>query len=91
MSDGDKVTAEDLPMYKETIWETDVQNTIYSLKERLEQIEYTCIKEALTNHNSIRKAAASVQMTVPTFIRKRDQYSEKYRSKNEPCAPKIEH
>ena len=77
-------------MYQQTIWEPDVKNTTYSLKERLEQIEYTCIKEALTNHSSIRKAAASIQMTVPTFIRKRDQYAEKYCSKNESCAPKVE-
>jgi len=34
--------------------------------------------EAYAKHKSVRKAAASLQMTMPTFVRKRQNYEEKH-------------
>lgn len=78
MSDGETITAEELPMYQENVWGVHVDNSGLTLKEKLEKTEYMCMVEAYEKHKSVRKAAASLQMTMPTFIRKRQKYEEKY-------------
>ena len=78
MSDGETITAEDLPMYQENLWGVHVDNSGLSLKEKLERTEYMCMVDAYEKFKSVRKAAASLQMSMPTFIRKRQKYEEKY-------------
>jgi PAS domain S-box-containing protein len=78
MSDNDEITAEDLPMHQEVVYAVSQEERVISMKERLERIEYTCMMEAFAKHKSVHKAAASLKMSVPTFIRKRDKYSQKF-------------
>lgn len=48
------------------------------LKERLERLEYAVMREAAEKCGSMRKAAKHLQMTAPTFVRKKRRYEEKY-------------
>lgn len=84
MSDGDVITAEDLPMYAETNVLFSAKRKAMPMKERLERIEYTLMLEAVEQYGSMRKAAKALQMTVPTFVRKRQQYEKRF------GAPKME-
>ena len=68
---------------KEQIIELRYQNRILqeenrTLKDKLEKAEYMFMLEAYANHKSVRKAAASLQMSMPTFVRKRQKYEEKF-------------
>lgn len=78
MSDGETITAEELPMYQESLWGFYENNGDLPLKERLEKAEYMYMVDAYRKYKSVRKAAAALQMTMPTFIRKRQKYEEKY-------------
>ena len=78
MSDGDTITAEELPMYQERFWGLYASDRNLSLKELLEKAEYMYMTDAYKKYKSVRKAAAALQMTMPTFIRKRQKYEEKY-------------
>lgn len=78
MSDGDTITAEELPMYQERFWGLYANDRNLSLKELLEKAEYMYMTDAYKKYKSVRKAAAALQMTMPTFIRKRQKYEEKY-------------
>ena len=78
MSDGDTITAEELPMYQERFWGLYANDRNLSLKELLEKAEYMYMMDAYKKYKSVRRAAAALQMTMPTFIRKRQKYEEKY-------------
>lgn len=56
------------------------------MKERLERIEYTIICKAYQRFHSVRKAAAYLGMSMPTYVRKKNLYTEKYGSEL-PCIP----
>ncbi len=49
-----------------------------SMKERLERIEYAMIQDAYEHYHSVRKASAYLGMTLATFVRKKNTYTEKY-------------
>lgn len=76
-SDADLITVEDLPMGRSYSWQNKKLQHM-PMKERLERIEYTFMKEALDTYGSIRQAAKKLQMTVPTFIRKKKKYERLY-------------
>lgn len=76
-SDTDLITVEDLPMGRSYNWQNKKLQHM-PMKERLERIEYTFMKEALDTYGSIRQAAKKLQMTVPTFIRKKKKYEKLY-------------
>lgn len=76
-SDADLITVEDLPISREYSWQNKRLQHM-PMKERLEQIEYAFMKEALNTYGSIRQAAKNLQMTVPTFIRKKKKYEKLY-------------
>ncbi len=48
------------------------------IKERLERIEYSMILEAYQRFSSVRKAAAYLQMSMATYVRKKNLYAQKY-------------
>jgi transcriptional regulator with PAS, ATPase and Fis domain len=48
------------------------------MKERLERIEYAMIQDAYNHFQSVRKAAGYLGMSLATFVRKKNFYSEKY-------------
>lgn len=79
-SDTNPISAEDLPMHHENSLLATQQTKNLPMKKRLELIEYAFITEAYAKHGSIRKAAKALQMTVPTFVRKRELYKKKYTS-----------
>ncbi|MGG1663320.1 sigma-54 interaction domain-containing protein [Brevibacillus sp. NRS-1366] len=49
-----------------------------SFAEEVELFEFQGMKRALALHKSTRKAAAALQMSQPTFVRKMKQYETKY-------------
>ena len=76
---GDVITAEGLPIYRETIWEPHPAGGPINLREQVERYEYHFIQEAYELYPSVRKAAAYLGMSEPTFVRKRKAYAQKYR------------
>lgn len=50
-----------------------------TFQEEVELFEFQGMKRALTLHKSTRKAAAALQMSQPTFVRKMKHYNEKYK------------
>ena len=78
MSDQEVITAESLPMYHEDLWAVPHSDNELPLKERLEKTEFMYMQEAYARYKSVRKAAASLQMSMPTFVRKRQKYLEKF-------------
>ena len=78
MSDDNVILAEELPMYEEKtlLFKGDMHHL--PIKERLERIEYAIMNEACETNSTLRKAAKSLKMTWPTFIRKRKYYMEKF-------------
>lgn len=67
MSDGETITAEELPMYQESLWGFYENNGDLPLKERLEKAEYMYMVDAYRKYKSVRKAAAALQMTMPNL------------------------
>lgn len=50
-----------------------------TFQEEVELFEFQGMKRALALHKSTRKAAAALQMSQPTFVRKMKHYNEKYK------------
>lgn len=50
-------------------------NSNESLKEKIENLEYQCIKNALEKNKNIRSAANSLKMDPATFFRKKKKYN----------------
>ena len=48
------------------------------MKERLERIEFAMIQDAYEHFHSVRKASDSLGMSLATFVRKKNIYTEKY-------------
>ncbi len=48
------------------------------LRERMERVEYTYLKDAYETYGNVRDAARSLQMPHATFVRKKKLYEEKY-------------
>lgn len=65
-------------MYQERFWGLYANDRNLPLKELLEKAEYIYMMDAYKKYKSVRKAAAALQMTMPTFIRKRQKYEEKF-------------
>lgn len=78
MSDGDLITAEDLPMHKNRMLTICGVEEKESLKDKLERAEYMYMADAYERWGSIRKAAKQLQMSAPTFVRKWHLYQERY-------------
>ena len=53
-------------------------NNHLPIKERLQRIEWAIMKEACQMQPSLHKAAESIQMSWPTFVRKRALYKKKF-------------
>lgn len=80
MSNHDVISAEELPMHEKNIY-LHLQEKEYihlPIKERLERIEWAIMKEACQTNSSLHKAAKAIQMSWPTFVRKRALYKKKF-------------
>jgi len=49
-----------------------------NLKEVLEQIEYEYLEDAYRKHTNVRAAAEALEMSAATFVRRRNQFIEKF-------------
>ena len=78
MSDHSIILAEELPMYADGIFLPEKNNNHLPIKERLQRIEWAIMKEACQMQPSLHKAAESIQMSWPTFVRKRALYKKKF-------------
>lgn len=78
ITEGDVITSEDLQVSQTVFSGRAMLDGDMCLKDYLEHMEYVFIMEALAKHQGVRKAAASLKMTVPTFIRKRDNYLKQF-------------
>lgn len=74
-SENDLITIEDFPIHVSRISTSDEK---VCLKEVLEKIEYGYIVEAYEKFQSVRKAAEHIGMSMPTYVRKKKEYADKY-------------
>ena len=80
VTDGDLIGEEDLPMapyLPPAVLDAGTDRPV-PLKERLERYEYDMICDAYERCHNVRKAAAYLEMSEPTFVRKRKIYQKKY-------------
>ena len=78
MSDSDFISANELSLTNITPSSEDPFRDGLDLKEYLERIEFDYINRTYEKFNSVRIAAAFLNMSKATFLRKRKLYAEKF-------------
>jgi transcriptional regulator with PAS, ATPase and Fis domain len=78
MSDSDYISANELSLTNITPTSDDPIRDGIDLKEYLERIEFDYLNRTYEKFNSVRMAAAFLNMSKATFLRKRKLYAEKF-------------
>ncbi len=81
MSDAECISPSDLSLNILNMPFSEILDKNIDLKELLEKIEFDYMNKAYEKFQSFRLAAEYLNMTKPTFIRKRNQYIEKFSRK----------
>lgn len=77
VEEGDVITMDALPLYIQKRQELSGEKRPSSMRDQLQQYEYSLIQEAYEAHPNVRAAAEYLGMPVSTFVRRRKELAKK--------------